>query len=367
MKFAIPRQDLADALACAFRAVSTRALFPALSGVLVDAARDKITLTATDGDLTIVTRVPAEVQAEGAAVLPARFSLELVRRLQSGDVVVHADGGHVTIESADSQYTVGTFPTSEFPERPDIAPVAELTLPTADMGELIAQTSYAAASGDTARPVLTGTLLELFPDKVKAVACDGFRLAIKEVQPSVQGTGSCRVIIPTRALQELERVLGGDGGVTLTVAANHVLFKLGETMVYSRLIEGQFVDYARVIPELQGTTLRVRADAFAGALERLMLLARDVSFNAVKLLSSAEFLRITSHAPDMGSAVEKVPLLSGGDGDEVSLNARFVLDFLRAVHADNIDLSLAAKRGGALLFRPCGEEGHLYILMPLTL
>jgi DNA polymerase-3 subunit beta len=352
---------LAEALATAGRAATGRTgTLPVLSGLRLELASDRLTVTGTDLDLTIQLELPVGGEVDGAVVLPARLASDIVRSLPGGKVDVVADDDDVKISGGRSQFSVRPLSLDDYPRVPAPASSA-VTLDAAAFGEALRQV-VRAASTDEARPILTGVLLTAENDGLRLVATDSYRLAVRDL-PGVSVLGvDQKVLVPGRALAELQRLLGSGGELTLRLGERDATFEVGTTRLTTRLIEGEFPNYRQLIPQSHPNTLTVERDALLEAIRRVKILARDAT--PVRLQISADGLKLTAITQDVGNAVEELDATSVGSELTVAFNPDYLAAGVEALGTQQITLSTIDGLKPAVV-RGVDNSDYLYLLMPV--
>lgn len=368
------RDDLAASVATVQRAVSSRTTLPILSGVLIETTPDGLRLVGTDLELSVETYMPVSATAQAAMVLPARYLGEIVRRLPDKEVRVEFDPGRrvATISSAKAVYSINSMEPAEFPLFPQVQGDVWWTVPGKDLAEFVRQTAFAAAT-DENRPFLTGVLVSLDGGEARLVATDTFRLALRKVtldreKSDPNESGVQQMIVPARAFAEVGRIVQSESGeVEIYASANQVAFKCRKTTIVSRLIDGQFPNYERVIPKAWKSRMVVDRARLLEAVERVAVLGKD-EFGTVKLGYGGEILTITANAPDVGMAFEEVGVTATeGETGETALRSRYLLDVLRAVGDEELTLEVTGPVSPVVL-RQAQDQAtdYLYLIMPVT-
>lgn len=366
MKLKTQREELVSSLAVVSRAVSTRSATQALSGILLTADDAGVTLRATDLDLGLETKLPAEVSTPGSALLPGRLLAELSRSL--GDPMVEIewrDSAHdVEIRSGGSSFHLRVLPTEDFPKLPeeegDSIKFPGLALTEAI--ELVAR----AASRDDMRPVLTGVLVTAAGNEMTMVATDSYRLAVKRTELEGSISGELEANIPARALRELSRIISADGldVVSVSLLRNQAVFGAGETILSTRLIDGQFPNFRQLLPESYEHDVRMPRAEFLEVTRRVSQLAQR---NApLRLAFSPGELTISASTPDVGDAEETMPAAFEGDPLEIGFNPEFLRDGIESVEGEEIVLRLISPLRPGLL-QPVDNEDFRYLVMPIRL
>lgn len=365
MKIVISQEALNSALSVVARAVSTKNTIAVLSGIYLGARDGLLTLRATDLELAVESSTPCRVDNEGEIVLPARYLTDLVRRIPFGDIHLTADLHNytATVRWGKSQYVIHGFAADQFPSAPDIEGASTFKAAQSVLRELLRQTTFAAGH-DESKPWLTGVLFKLRDNRLSGTATDGVRIAHAEVDAENPSSDSFAVILPSRSLTELTRLLAGDEEATATISVtpNQIFFDLGTVRVISRLLEGQYPDVMRLVPQHYPTEVTLNRAEFLEAIERAALIAKD---GAVKLGVGDSQVTITSNTPEVGHVYEEVAASSfTGDPLEIGFNSRFLMDFLKAVDAPEVRFQCSGPRNPARL-QPVENAHFSYVVLPL--
>jgi DNA polymerase-3 subunit beta len=361
VKFRCEREVLADSLATAGRAATGRTgTLPVLSGLRLELAGDRLTVTGTDLDLTIQLDISVGGEVDGGVVMPARLSADIVRSLPSGKVEVAVGDDDVKITGGRSQFSVRPLSLDDYPRLAAPASSA-VTLNAAAFGEALRQV-VRAASTDEARPILTGVLLAAENDGLRLVATDSYRLAVRDL-PGVSVLGADqKVLVPGRALNELQRLLGGGGEVVLRLGDRDATFEVGTTRLTTRLIEGEFPNYRQLIPASHPNMLTVEREPLLEAIRRVKILARDAT--PVRLQISSDGLQLTAITQDVGNATEELDAVATGSDLTVAFNPDYLAAGVEAVDSEQITLSTIDGLKPAVV-RGVGGDDYLYLLMPV--
>ncbi|MGE0140547.1 MAG: DNA polymerase III subunit beta [Ilumatobacteraceae bacterium] len=361
MKFRCEREILAEALATAGRAATGRTgTLPVLSGLRLELVGDRLTITGTDLDLTIQLDIEVGGDGDGGVVLPARLSSDIVRSLPAGRVEVTVDDDDVKISGGRSQFSVRPLSLDDYPRLATPASSA-VTLDAAAFGEALRQV-VRAASTDEARPILTGVLLTAENDGLRLVATDSYRLAVRDL-PGVSVLGADqRVLVPGRALSELQRVLGMGTELVLRLGERDATFEIGTTRLTTRLIEGEFPNYRQLIPSSHPNTLTVEREPLLEAIRRVKILARDAT--PVRLQITSDGLQLTAITQDVGNATEELDASAEGTDLTVAFNPDYLAAGVEAVAVEQITLSTIDALKPAVV-RGVGRDDYLYLLMPV--
>lgn len=366
MKLSVARKDLYEGLQIVSRAVSTHTTLPVLKNVLIQPGTDGIKLAATDLELGIEVIVPATVQEGGSLTVPARTISEIIAALPEADVSLAADEHeNLVICCRRSEYRIHGLNAEDFPALPEVAGTVSLELPQSLMKSMIRQTALAASDDDT-RPILTGVCLIVKEDQLRLAATDTHRLAVR-TSPVAGASGDTTVIVPVRAMNELMRVLGdGEEAVlSMRVDQNQIQFRTDRVTLISRLIEGQFPRYERVIPSGYTRKLTIQRDDLQSALRRARIVARDAAAKDRVLLSAeGENLVVTAEAGDLGQAREEFEVAREGDEISIAFNVTYVLEVLGVMDSEGIYLEMTEPLSPAVV-RPVEGEDYLMVIMPM--
>jgi DNA polymerase-3 subunit beta len=353
---------LASALGVVARAVSTRGAVQVLGGILLQAEPDRLSLAATDMEISIRASLQGEVEGDASVVVPGRLLTDLVRLLPSDSVTLAYEEGEgvLSVTSGSHSSRLNVYSAEDFPRLPPL----DVPLHEIDAAALLATIEKVgrAASRDESRPVLTGVLVRFEGDKLIMAATDSYRLAVKETTLSAGGP-DLDAIIPARALQELSRLAASSETVELGVHENHVIFSAGDVWLTSRRIDGQFPNYKQLLPESFEVEIATPRAALLEVVRRAGLMAQR---NAPLRLRFAEGeLTVSAQTQDVGEATESLPIEFAGEELEIGFNPDFLRDGLEAVAADVVQLKLINRLRPGLIAAP--DESFWYLIMPIRL
>ena len=362
MKFRCERDTLVEALASAGRAVANRGgALPVLSGVRAELTGDTLRLTGSDLELTIEIEITVAGERDGVAVLPAKISSDLVRSLGDPRVEVSVEGDEARITAGRFESSLRLLPADEFPRLAMPADDA-VTLAAKDFAGALRQV-VPAASADDARPILTGVLLAAESGGLRLVATDSYRLAVRDLPgTSVLGEGQS-VLVPSRALRELERLLGSAEEVTLRLGEREAAFEVGSVRLTTRLIEGEFPNYRGLIPASHPNRLTVGRESLVEAVKRVKLMARELN-TPVRLAMSADGLELVAITQDVGQAHEQLDAIYEGTELTVAFNPEYLLSGVEVTPGDEIHLDTVDAQKPAVI-RAGEAQEFLYLLMPV--
>ena len=366
MRIAAEKTDLVESLSIVNRAVSSRSSIPVLSGVLLDAKSDDVSLTATDMEISVRAPLRGRVEESGAVVIPARIVTDIAKNLPNGEVVIEQRSGesYVEVRSGESFFMLHSLPAADFPQLP-VFPL--------DEGFTVEKTAFlttidrvaSSASRDETRPVLTGVLAHVTNTAVKMVATDSYRLSVMETPIDASVADKVQAIIPARSLTELSRIGSMSPAETISIVPteNQMLFDVGGVWLVSRLIDGQFPNYRQLLPESFDYQVVVDKTEFLEVVRRVGLLAQK---NAPLRLHFADNnLVVTAESHDVGKARESIPVRYEGDELEIGFNPEFLESGVAAVAGESVFLKFISPLRPGLI---TGEEqDFLYLIMPIRL
>ena len=363
LKLTCARDELAEKLALVSRAVSTRSAVQVLQGVLLRAEGQQLQLAATDMELSLRASLEADVEEEGAVVVPGRLLGEIARLLPDGTVALtaRAEEGAVTVECGPATYRLQTYSVEDFPRLPDVDTVQTSAVDAASLLDTIGRVSR-AASRDESRPVLTGVLVQFEGTKLVMAATDSYRLAVKETELA-DAAPSLEAIVPARALGELARIAGDSDAVELGVLENQIVFGVDGVWLTTRRIDGQFPNFRQLLPESFEHDVHATRSELLDVVRRVSVMAERS--NPLRLRFAEGELTVSIQAPDVGEARETVPLDYAGDILEIGFNPGFLREGIESVESDELVLRLISPLRPAVLKGP--DDDYTYLIMPIRL
>lgn len=370
MELVIRKSDLLRELQLIQGIVERKNTIPILANVLIEAKKDHVTLLATDLEVGLRSQCPASVSSEGSLTLPAKKLYEIVRALPDTDVRIEGDASTVTVAADRFDSRIQTLPRDDFPTLPQISGSPTATLSRQALKAMVEKTQFAITGEDT-RYFLNGALFVMGPNELTLVATDGHRLALVAVKrdaESSDGAADVKAILPKKTLLELGRLLSeGEGDVGYERGENHLFFEIGGRLLISRMIDGQFPAYERVIPKGNDKSIEFERDRLSSALKRVALLSNERS-RAVKFGIQKGKVEITSSSPEIGEAKELLAVDYDGTPVNICFNAQYVIDFLSVVETDGVTLEFKDEMSQAVM-RPVGADGYIYtyVLMPMRI
>ena len=359
-------------LALVSRGVSARSTIQLLGGILLEAGDGVVGLSATDMEVSVQTSSPAEVEEEGRVVIPARIFNDIVRSLPGGSISLEHDdsGGTVRLAAGDNEYRIRAYAADDFPQLPGFDAEAAFRM----SGDLLVETVEKVSrsySRDETRPVLTGILISFEENRVRMVTTDSYRLSIKETELATTAfEGSREAIIPARAMQEVARIFGSEGEdeVEVSLSENQALFRIGDVLFGTRLIDGNFPEYRRLLPTTFEREISVNREDLMGTLRRVNLFAqRQTPPVPVSLSFSNGAVEVIVRNGEVGEAHERLPATSEDDF-LISFNPGYLLDGVSAIDTEKVVFKLnEALKPGLIVPGVEGEEepDFLYLIMPM--
>ena len=361
MKFKISKEDFIEGLQQVQHVVSNRTTLPILSNVLLEADGDALKLTTTDLDVGVSGSVKATVSKAGSTTLPARRLAGIVRELPSDEVSVDVTTKDVaSIKSGPSFFKILGLSKEEFPPLATFEDANEYKIDQKVLKEALKMTSYAISTDET-RYVLNGILCSFKDGSLTLVATDGRRLAMVQNDVEFPKSLETEVIVPTKAVNELQRLLSDDGEVKISISDSQISFELNDNILVSKLIEGNYPNYNQVIPEETKERIPLDRESFLSTVNRVSLLANEKS-NSVKCVFSKDQINVTANSQDVGEANETIEVSYKGPGVEIAFNPEFLMAPLRNLDADEIYLELIDEMSPGVI-RTTGS--FLYVLMPM--
>ena len=359
MRIRAERDDLADVLSRAARAVGTRSPLPILQGLLVEVAGKSLRAVGTDLEVTVRTDLEVEVMEEGRTVIPARLATDAVRKLPPGAVVLQTGEGEIEITGGGPRFRLRELPVDDFPTVPEPELEGAVEVDGAAFVDALNQV-VVAASSDDARPILTGVFFESEEGVLRMVATDSYRLAVRDL-PAVKA--DLAGLVPVRALRELSRTVGSKT-LKVAVGSREATFASGRGTLTARLIEGTFPNYRQLIPEHYPNRLTIERDGLLDALDRASLVAED--HIPVRLQLQDGGVELSVSRQDVGGETEHLVAEYAGEEMTIAFNSRYLNDGVTAIEGEKVILDVLDPLKPGVL-RSVGDEGYLYLLMPVRL
>ena len=372
------QNELITAVNIVRRAVAGDSPIPVLKGILLTARESSLILESTDTEIRITHSIAAEIMEEGTAVVPAKYFGDLVRFLSDTKVEIKTmeNGQSLQVIYANSEVHLNCFDFQEYPflKQEDREPL--FTIDPAVLSESIKQVSFAAAR-DLSRPVLTGTLFDAkTPERVTMVCTDSHRLTMKEFQvtPLQKNIDPIKAIIPSRVLNELNRIISGNTSeeekVFVGFSPTNVFFKFGSTMIRSLLIEGQFPHYEEVVPKTISTTIEADSGDFYNSLNRAALIAFAEAKgrgHIIRQKIEENVMNMYARANDVGEVHEEIPIVKEGEDMEIAFNAKYLLDAIKIIDSKKINIEYTGPLSPALIKSENEYSKYLYLILPIRI
>lgn len=365
MKLTATRAQLLSPLQSVIGVVERRQTMPILANVLLSARNNKLSITGTDLEVELVATGEAGVQQPGDITVPGRKLLEIMRALpEDAAITLSTDGERVALRAGRSRFTLSTLPATEYPIVEEINAQQTLDVPQAELRRLIEKTHFSMAQQDV-RYYLNGLLLEIDGAALRAVATDGHRLALCETTLSEKARVSQQVIVPRKGVLELQRLLGSDGTLGLAIGSNHVRAEIGDVRFTSKLIDGRFPEYGRVIPLAPTKIVSGDRETLRHALQRTAILSNE-KYRGVRLTVRPDLLTVQAHNPEQEEAEDQVEVSYQGEDVEIGFNVTYLLDALAALDTDKVEIGLSDSNSSCLIRSP-GVLNSKYVVMPMRL
>ena len=365
MKFTCEKAQLVSAISVASRTVSQKSAISGLEGILVRAGV-KVMLTGYNLETGITESVDADVQETGACIMPARLFFDIVRKLPDDTVSIQVDEGFkVSIKGGISSFTITALSADDYPELPDVDSEKGIRVPQCELKAMISGTIF-AVSENQARPIHTGILFEVDNDSITSVAVDGYRLALRRYLPEQSLERTLKFVAPAAALKEVEKILGDtEDPATFYPGSKHILFTIGDATLVCRILEGEFLDWRRVLPQNNPVKLVGNVSRLTDSIERVGLVISEKLKSPVRCKfgdNSAEFRTIST----IGEAYDVCPIAGDGKDLEIGFNCKYLLDALRAVPDSECTLEMINGLSPIVL-NPTEGNRYSYMVLPVRL
>lgn len=366
MLFTANANDLHQGMNLVTRALQARTAKLAYEGVFIETLEEGVQFTCTNGEMTIKTILPAVVQRDGSALLPAKLLAELLGKL-SGDVSFEVEDNQRAVIQADGSRTnMVCMAAADFPEIQDVVGDHVLSLPQKKLRDAIGRIIFAVSTDETRR-ILTGCLMETHPEEVRFICLDGFRLAMQRVYVNHQVPESevpWSSVLPGAIIGEIGRMLpDSEDAVTFHCSATHVMAAFGSTKVYSPLIPGEYINYKQILPTTWTTAIRVDKAMLMGAIERAALMAREGNNNLLKLSIAEDSLTIQANA-ERGAVVERLPLDFEGSPLNIAFNARYLMDVIKNIDTPDMSMRFNTNVSPCVICPVTGNQ-YTYLVLPV--
>lgn len=366
MQFTVQRKDLLTALQTVIGVVERRQTMPILSNVLIKAENDRIVITATDLELELITDTPAVIGQPGAAAIPARKLLDICRGLpDDAEITLEHDGQQTRVQSGRSRFTLSTMAAQDWPYLDEVESGQQIALPERLLKGLLDRTHFAMAHQDV-RYYLNGLLLALRSDRARCVATDGHRLALSDTALNIAIDEPIQAIVPRKAITELVRLLdSSEAEITLQLSTKHLRLQLPGLVFTTKLIDGRFPDYERVIPDQADKQMHADRDTIRQALSRTAILSNE-KFGGVRLALSEHSLRLQAQNVEREEAEDEIQVTYDHEPIEIGFNVNYLLEALGAMDSGEFTLSLSGADSSGLL-QSVNDPATRYVVMPMRL
>ncbi len=374
MKLVILKDHLNEAIQHVSKAISSRTAIPILSGIKIDAAQNGVTLTASDTDISIQSYIAGEnnektivqLQTAGSVVLPAKFFVEIIKKLPSNEIEIEVkEHFQTTIRSGNSEIQLVGMDPEEYPLLPKLEENKVITINGLVLKTMIRQTVFAVTTNEST-PVLTGVLWSLKNKTLKFVATDRHRLATREAQIDTDDALELNnIVISGKTLNELSRIIPDqDMLVDILAADNQVLFKMGNILFYSRILDGTYPDTSKIISQAYKTELTIDTDALTDAIDRAYLLSREEKTNIVRLVTKEQGqIEISSSSSELGKVTEQIEAGMNGEDLKISFNSKYMLDALKVIDSEKIHIGFTGTMS-PIIIQPMDDVKMLHLILP---
>jgi len=365
MKLTAAREALLKPLQAVIGVVERRQTMPILANVLLVAKDGEVSVTATDLEVELVANADVQVDSPGEVTVPGRKLLDICRALpDDAQIAISQSGEKLSIKSGRSKFSLTTLPAAEFPTVEDISGGKSVAVSQEVLARLLDKTHFSMAQQDV-RYYLNGLLLETGGKVLRAVATDGHRLALCEVEVDGGDAPEQQVIVPRKGVLELQRLMSGEGDLTIELGTNHIRIQLEGIRFTSKLIDGRFPEYDRVIPQDTSNAMSADRGLFKSALQRTAILSNE-KYRGIRLIIRDNNMVLQAHNPEQEEAEEELEIVYDGDEIEIGFNVNYLLDALGAIESEQIKLALVDGNSSCLLTEP-GKDDCKYVVMPMRL
>ena len=366
MKFTCEKYLFQAAVQTASRAASSKSPIPALEGLLVEAGSGCVRITGYDLRKGIYTEFAADIEEPGALIIGARLLGDIVRSLPDGIVRVASEGTAIRIVCGDSDFSVSGFDAADYPELPEVDLQNSISINQKKLSDMIRQTSFAISDNES-RPVYTGSLLELKGNTLTIVSVDGFRLALRREEFTDGKLEDCRFVVPGSALSDLEKLCTAeDEDVVITLGAKYISFAVGRTVLISRRLEGEFLDYEKSVPDRFAHMVEVRREELASVVSRVSLIVEDKNKTPLHVTFGTDEIRIHCMT-GIGKADDRCPMKGDCGGLEIGFNNTYLLEALRAAPASELNIGINTGSSPCVILPTDDSRSFAYMILPVRL
>ncbi|KAJ49570.1 DNA polymerase-3 subunit beta [Clostridium tetanomorphum] len=364
MKLTCEKNILQEAISISQKAVTGKSTMPILQGILINAKNDSIIFTGSDIDLSIETKINANIYEEGSIVVDSKIFGEIIRKLPNDTIEISTkDNNVIEIICQKSNFTLIHMDSSDFPELPNINENSIFSIPQKILKSMIKSTIFATAQEET-RPILTGVLFEIKDKKLNLVALDGYRLAIRSEY--IDNENSINAVIPGKTLNEVAKILEDtDENVNITFTPNHILFSIGETKIISRLLEGEFIKYNSIIPEEYNLKIIAKRNELLNCIERASLMGKEGNTSLIRLNIEDDNMIITSNS-QLGMVREEVGIILQGQSLQIAFNSKYLIDVFKIMEDEEISMELSSSVSPCVI-KSNETDNCTYLVLPVRL
>ncbi len=365
MKFSCEKHVLQNACAVASRACASKSPIPALEGLLIQCGSE-LTITGYDLKKGIYTSIEADIERRGSVIVGARLFGEMMRRLPDGIVTIDVDANdNVNVKCGKSQFNFSGINSADYPEMPSVDGLNNISLPQKILKSMINQTIFAVSDNDI-RPIYTGTLFDVEENMLTLVSVDGYRLA-KRCEKTDGNMENCSFVVPGSALSDIERICtDSDEEIKISVGAKHISFSIGKTVVVSRRLEGEFLNYKKSIPDNFKYSIEVERSEFMSSIDRVALIISDKNSSPVRLSFNDGSIDCLCVTP-IGKAEDVCVCEGSGEGLEIGFNDRYLMDALKASGKDKLHICFNTASSPCIIKAADSSEAFTYMILPVRL
>jgi len=362
MKFKVDKSVLIKGIDTIQNVISAKATLPILSNFLLETYKNNLRLTATDLNIGISCVIPVDILEPGSITIPARRFSSIIKELSDNEITVNSKKNNIVIiETPSCQFKIIGLPAEEFPKLPEFKDKEVIIMEQALLKQMLNRTSFAVSMDET-RYILNGIMFKISQASITLVATDGKRLAVDTKKLSQPVTKEVVMIVPVKTIQELQRNLQDNGNVSIIIGANQALFDLGQTIIISRLIEGEFPDYQQVVPPQAESKIRINREQFFLAIRRAALLSTP-DYQAVKFEVFKNKLVLSKSTPDVGESREEVAMEYSGKEILIGFNPNYLIDVLKNLSVETAEFEITGSEKPGVL----RNDGYTYIVLPMRL
>ncbi|MCR2045441.1 DNA polymerase III subunit beta [Anaerosalibacter massiliensis] len=363
MRIQVDQKKLSKHINIVQKGISSKTTLPILDGILLEAKDGKLKLTGTDLEIGIESYLEANILEEGSIVINSRLFGDIIKKLPNSEIDINVSENKMNIVCDSSQFNLIGNSSVEYPELPTLIDQLSLKIPMDLFKDIIRQTVFATTQDET-RPILTGVLFEVIDGNASFVALDGYRLSLRNIK--INSSEDVKVVIPGRTLSELNKILEeNEEDIEITLTPGHIVFNIGDTLVFSRLLEGQFLNYRDIIREDHDTRIKVNRKELQDSLERASLLAKEEKANLVKLNLFEDKLTIKSNS-EIGNVHEEMTVELEGEDVDIAFNSKYILDGIKAMDEEEIELFFMGSLNPCII-KPAEEDNYTYLVLPVRL